>query len=440
MTLSLFWRTFTLLSLLLGSGVFAWVQTLTWLELEPRANREASQVAALVNLSRAALGQVDGIARVTLLKSLGQVGLLHIRPQEPQDRSDPLVQDRFHRELSQEIQRQLGPQAQLGAAVNGVPGLWLRFSVGTDALWLHLEEAESIRLQQSTVLAWIAIALIATVAASAAIARLINRPLRKLGVALSNVMNGQWDHRLPQDSTTREIRDLNRGFNQMAHRLQQADEERRLMLAGISHDLRTPLSRLRLEVEMSVADPDIRRHMSLDIEQAQNTLGQFMAYARPLGSQDMDVQPLPLDDVLPQVLKPYGARPELTLSCSIPPGLKVYADRIGLDRCVINILENALRYAKTPGTQHSEVRLEVLVRGDELHLEFTDQGPGVPEETLSRLTQPFYRVDSSRRDAHGAGLGLAIVEHTVTHMGGQLKIASHAPHGLRVVLALRRAN
>ena len=211
------------------------------------------------------------------------------------------------------------------------------------------------------------------------------------------------------------------------------------MLAGISHDLRTPLSRLRLEVEMSVSDPVIRRHMSLDIEQAQNTLGQFMAYARPLGAQDMDLQPLPLDEVVHQVLEPYRSRPDLRLSGSIPGGLKVYADRVALDRCVVNVLENALRYAKTPGTQHSELHLEVQARGDWLELAFTDQGPGVPSETLTRLTQPFFRVDTSRKDAHGAGLGLAIVEHTMKHMGGQLSMTSHAPHGLRVVLALRRA-
>ena len=438
MTLSLFWRTFALLSLLLGGGVFAWVQTLTSLELEPRAIKEASQVAALVNLTRAALGQVDGIARVTLLKSLGQVGLLHIRPLEPSDRSDPVAQDRFHRELAQEIERQLGPQARLSPAVNGVPGLWLRFTVGSDALWLHLEDAESLRFAQSTVLIWMAIALVATVAASAAIAGLINRPLRQMGVALQHVMEGRWNHRLPEDSATREIRDLNQGFNQMVHRLQQADEERTLMLAGISHDLRTPLSRLRLEVELSVADPEVRRHMAQDIEQAQNTLGQFMAYARPQAPQSVELKPLPFEAWLQEVLEPYRCRPDMTVTCCVPADVQVYAEPVGLERSLVNVLENAIRYGKTPQTDISEISIQGWSEEEWFECVIRDQGPGVPEEALGRLTQPFYRVNTSRTDAHGAGLGLAIVERTIAHMGGQLSVANPPQGGLSVHLKLRR--
>lgn len=434
MTFSLFWRTFALLALLLGGGVFAWVQTLNSLELEPRALREASQVAALVNVTRAALGQVDGIARITLLKSLGQVGLLHIRPHEPTDQVEPEAKDRFHRELAQEIRRQLGPQAQLSTAVNGWPGLWLRFSIGPDTLWLHLEDSQRLQLHQSTVLAWLAIALLATAAASAAIAGLINRPLKQLGVALRHVREGRLDHRLPENSATREIHELNHGFNEMVHRLQQADRERTVMLAGISHDLRTPLSRLRLELEMSVQDPEVRRHMTQDIEQAQNTLGQFMAYAQP---HDPDVQPLTLQPWLRQFLAPYTCAPDLCVSLTLPESTRVLAEPVGLERILTNVLENARRYAKTPGTSVARVCIQGTLIDDTLQLDIADQGPGVPPDTLSQLTQPFFRVDTSRKDASGAGLGLAIVERTLHRMGGRVFISNQAEGGLRVRLMMR---
>ena len=434
MTFSLFWRTFALLALLLGGGVFAWVQTLNSLELEPRALREASQVAALVNLTRAALGQVDGIARITLLKSLGQVGLLHIRPHEPTDQIEPEAKDRFHRELAQEIRRQLGPQAQLSTSVNGWPGLWLRFSIGPDTLWLHLEDSQRLQLHQSTVLAWLGIALMATAAASAAIAGLINRPLKQLGVALRHVREGRLDHRLPENSATREIHELNHGFNEMVHRLQQVDRERTVMLAGISHDLRTPLSRLRLELEMSVQDPEARRHMTQDIEQAQNTLGQFMAYAQP---HDPDVQPLMLQSWLTQFLAPYTCAPDLCVRLVLPESTQVLAEPVGLERILTNVLENARRYGKTPGTSVAQVCIQGTLIDDTLQLDITDHGSGVPPDTISQLTQPFFRVDTSRQDAHGAGLGLAIVERTLHRMGGRLFISNQPQGGLRVRLVMR---
>ncbi len=113
------------------------------------------------------------------------------------------------------------------------------------------------------------------------IARLINRPLRDLSFAASRIREGDLDSRLDENTLTSEIREVNRGFNRMARELAKVEEDRAVMLAGIRHDLRTPLARLRLETEMSVSNDEAKRNMALDIDQLDAIIDKFMDYARP---------------------------------------------------------------------------------------------------------------------------------------------------------------
>ena len=279
--LSLFWRTFVLLAILLAGGVFAWVQTLRAMEFEPRAVQAAQQTASLVNLTRAALAQADGINRVALVKSLGAQQAVRVRPREPGDRWEPLAVDRFTRRVSEELIGALGADAVVARSVNGEPGLWVGFPIERDRYWLQAAPAQTGPLGGSTWAIWIGIALAATVLGSIGIARLINRPLQQLSFAASRIRDGDLDSRLDENTLTSEIREVNRGFNRMARELARVEEDRAVMLAGISHDLRTPLARLRLETEMSVQDEEARRNMALDIDQLDAIIDKFMDYARP---------------------------------------------------------------------------------------------------------------------------------------------------------------
>ena len=128
---------------------------------------------------------------------------------------------------------------------------------------------------------WVSIALLATVLGSAGIARLINRPLKDLSFAASRIRDGEYDSRLDETTMTSEIRQVNMGFNRMARELAKVEQDRAVMLAGISHDLRTPLSRLRLEAEMSVKDEEAKANMAMDIDQLDAIIDKFMDYARP---------------------------------------------------------------------------------------------------------------------------------------------------------------
>ena len=279
--LTLFSRTFFLLALLLGAGIFAWVQTLRSLELEPRAVQAAQQVASLVNLSREALRYTDGINRIAVTKTMTDRESLRVLPREPGDRWEPFEVDRFTRRVGAELRSRLEPQTVIARSVNNNPGLWVGFSIEKDSFWLQADVARVVPLTPGTWFVWVGIALAATLVGSIMIARLINAPLRDLSFAASRIREGDFDSVLDENTLTSEIREVNVGFNRMARELAKVEEDRAVMLAGISHDLRTPLARLRLEVEMSVNDEEAQRNMALDIDQLDAIIDKFMDYARP---------------------------------------------------------------------------------------------------------------------------------------------------------------
>ena len=169
----------------------------------------------------------------------------------------------------------------MASSVNGQKGLWVGFTIEKDAWWLQAEPTRVYPQSSGTWFVWVGIALLATIVGSVVIARLINQPLRELSFAASRIREGEFESRLDENTLTSEIREVNMGFNRMARELAKVEEDRAVMLAGISHDLRTPLARLRLEAEMSVNDEEAKRNMALDIDQLDAIIDKFMDYARP---------------------------------------------------------------------------------------------------------------------------------------------------------------
>ncbi len=436
MALSLFWRTFALLAILLAGGVFAWVQTLRALEFEPRAVQAAQQIAGLVNLSRAALKQADGINRVALIKNMGAQDVIRVAPREPGDQSEAFEVDRFTRRVSRELRTALGPDAVVARSVNGQPGLWVGFSIERDNYWLQAEATHSGPLTGNTWFVWIGIALLATLVGSVAIARLINRPLKQLSFAASRIREGDLDSRLDENTLTSEIREVNMGFNRMARELARVEEDRAVMLAGISHDLRTPLARLRLETEMSVYDEEAKRNMAMDIDQLDAIIDKFMDYARPGETQ---LRPVHVAQLIDREASGFRDPTQIRITSRVAIDLKVMADDTELGRVFSNLFENARRYGRGTYTGLAEVAVSYVRAGPWVILSVRDHGPGVAPEKLPQLTTPFFRGDAARTAATGAGLGLAIVEKAMQRMGGSLELTNAPDGGLMAHIRLKRA-
>jgi len=434
---SLFWRTFFFLSLLLLGCILAWLQTFRALEFEPRTLQSAQQLGSLVNLSRAALKNADAIGRVALVKTLADEEGVRVLPREPKDQFKAYDQDALARRVSEELVRRMGPGTLVAREVNGSEGLWVGFNIDADRYWLQADPARITVVAGTTWLVWLSIAVLLSLAGAALIARLINRPLKNLSFAASRVREGDFAaSHLDEGVATSEIREVNIGFNRMAQRLSKVEQERALMLAGISHDLRTPLARLRLETEMSVVDEQAKTHMAADIEQVNAIIDKFLDYAR---SDHLSTQRISLNAAIDAAAFALEHDDRLSVQLDVPPDIMVIGDAVELQRVFANLLENAIRYGKTPGTDKAQVEIGVRLKDKSVLVKFRDRGPGVPQEQLDRLTQPFYRGDTARTSASGAGLGLAIVEKTIARMGGEFALANTGTGGLAAHIKLQRA-
>ncbi len=434
---NLFWRTFFFLALLLFGSIVAWLQTFRALESEPRAIQSAQQLASLVNLSRAALRYSDSIARVSLIKTLADEERVRIAPREPKDKFDVFVSDEFGEQIAEALKARLGPGTVVAGSVNGEKGLWVGFSIDGDAYWLLTDPSRVGPSRSSVWVIWLMTAAALSLAGAAFIARLINQPLKQLSFAASRMRDGDFDASLLDEQVaTSEIREVNIGFNRMAAQLSKIEQNRVVMLAGISHDLRTPLARLRLETEMSVADLDAREHMAADIAQLDAIIDKFLDYARP---EPVRLLRVSLNEAVDSAVYAVADYEDMDVTVSIPKNLDILADAVDLSRVLANLLENARRYGKTPATGIAEVEIVAKTRDQWVLIKVRDHGPGVAPTVLSKLTSPFFRGDTARTAATGAGLGLAIVDKTILRMGGVFSLVNSSTGGLAAHIKLRRS-
>ena len=434
--LSLFWRTFLLLGALLLGSVMAWFLTFRELEEKPRTLQSAQQLASVVNLTRAALVHADAIARVSLVKTLMEEENVRIAVREPTDVFVLYNHTALGRRISESLRARLGDETIVAQEVNGFSGLWIGFQIEQDNYWLLADPERVGTVQGQTWLVWLTIAASLSLLGAAGFASLLNRPLRQLSAATARVRDGDFrTGHLDENVATVEIRAVNISFNRMAEQLAKAEADRTLMLAGISHDLRTPLARLRLETEMSVPDDTARQLMAADIEQVTAIIDKFLDYAR---AEHVQMETVNLTDVVLAALQPYAGAPDCEVSFSADTVFMVHADPVELRRVIDNLLENASRYGRRPD-KVLELDITLQKMGPLVSMNLTDHGCGVPPELLPRLPEPFFRANEARTAATGSGLGLAIATKTMQRMGGQLLLRSAPTGGLMAELVLRAA-
>jgi two-component system, OmpR family, osmolarity sensor histidine kinase EnvZ len=396
----------------------------------------AQQIASLVNLSRAALRITDEINRVAVTKTMADQEAIQLVLREPKDKYEPFEVDRFTRLVGAELRSRLAPDTVIARSVNGKEGLWVGFAIEKDLYWMQADSARVLPLTSKTWFVWVGIAFLATLFGSMAIARLINQPLRELSFAASRIRGGEYDSVLDESTMTSEIREVNKGFNRMARELAKVEEDRAVMLAGISHDLRTPLARLRLEAELSVVDEEAQRAMAQDIDQLDAIIDKFMDYAR---SHEASLVPVNLSQLVDKEASAFRDPSEIRITNRTAIDIRVMADEVELGRVLGNLFENARRYGRSIDTGIALVTVNYARSGPWVIISVRDHGPGVAPEKLAQLTTPFYRGDAARTAATGAGLGLAIVEKALQRMGGQFEISNAPDGGLVAHIRIKRA-
>jgi two-component system osmolarity sensor histidine kinase EnvZ len=436
--LGLFGRTFLLLAALMLVSLGAWLQVFFSMELGPRANQMAQRVVTAVNITRTALVYAQSEERSKLLLDLATNEGIQVYPRELTDFAEPLPDDRYWQRVAENIRFRFGPETQVAWGVNQVPGFWVSFSINDDLFWLVFEREQIGLTGGIEWLGWGATALLLSLVGAAVSVGFVNRPLSRIARAAQVLSRGENPSPLPENGP-REIRDLNKSFNRMARDLRQTEADRELMLAGISHDLRTPLARMRLEIEMSGVSEEARQAIDDDLGQIDHSIGQLMEYARPAGTLPQlatDVSTV-LNDLLERERAMADMRGD-ELDSDIEPALRARITALDLKRIVTNLIENARRYGRS---EDGVLRLSTTLvnEGNMLFIDVADRGPGIAPQDVERLLRPFSRGEAARTGVSGAGLGLAIVERLLKHVGGQLRLLPREGGGLRARIELPKA-
>jgi two-component system osmolarity sensor histidine kinase EnvZ len=426
--MSLFARAFLLIALLLVVSALASFQIYRIHEREPRARELAQQTVSTVNLTRAALLNADPFLRRELLLELNEREGIRITPVTAAEKLEPLPPEPLFGMVAGRVRAALGPATRFAFARDEVEGFWVSFTMDEDEYWVMLPRERFAPGLGLGLLGW-GLALLALALAGAwFIASRIARPLAEVTRAAGRLGRGE-AHQPLAESGPRELRTVAAAFNRMAADLDELERERATVLAGISHDLRTPLSRLRLALEMSGAKPDIAAGMGTDIEEMDRVIGQFLDYAR---GEDEARAEGDLDALAADVAAAAARRGERVAfhAGGVPPF--PFAS-LALRRAVGNLVNNALRHAG------GAVEVATRVERDRAMVEVLDRGPGIPAAEIERLKRPFTRLDDARGGGGGSGLGLAIVERVARAHGGRLELAPREGGGLaaRLVLALR---
>jgi two-component system, OmpR family, osmolarity sensor histidine kinase EnvZ len=304
------------------------------------------------------------------------------------------------------------------------PSVWVHGA--KDAGWVVVP-VQPLRPPRSRdrMLMWLALIFSTAVLAALFGAWQLQHPLRALAQAVQRFGRGQPTPPVPERGPS-ELRQLTHGFNQMVREVSQTENDRAVMLAGVAHDLKTPLARLRLRAEM-MDDEKTRDGVVRDVDSMAHIVDQFLVFAhdRPDGSE-----PVPVDEQCERVARAYRAvaagAESIRLKLEAGPAFALPAAT--LDRLLSNLLDNAHAYGAPP------VDIETRRGANGWVLSVSDHGKGIAPDDIIKASRPFVRLDPARGGSGHSGLGLAIVERLARRAGGECEVSNRAEGGLQIVM------
>ncbi len=437
---SLLWRTLVVLvAALVLSQVAAWYLLEEFVN-RPRVAAAVGQVVSHLKTVNAALQTLKPADREAFIARVAETDGIRIVPAERGERLEPAgdrpalrlfrarIREVFGAEADVYVRRARGrPPAADDEPMRGRV-LWVRMPAEGQPVLVGFPRTRIDRDLSTAFIAWSVVAASIAILATFFLMWRLNRPLDQLARAAAVVGKGEDPAPVAETGPT-EIRAVARAFNQMAHDLAKSQRERATFLAGISHDLRTPLARLRLDVEMlgERVEPDTQRGMVQDVEDMNAIIDQFIDFMRSESAEPHSLVSLP---ELARACAEGAARLGAAVTCELEdvPGLMLRP--LAMRRLVDNLITNAARHAG------GEIVVRTGVRDGKAVLAVLDRGPGIPAAMVEHLKQPFTRRDEARSGSSGAGLGLAIAARVAALHHGTLELLRRDGGGLEARLTL----
>lgn len=354
-------------------------------------------------------------------------GLL-IAPALPQVTPDDAERSQRAASIQARLDGELGRPVQVIAALTPEPGLWVNLQpTGQATQWLFLPTPKIIYRRSDSLVVALIVGFLVVFVGGMLLLWQVQRPLERLAKAFEAVGPAA----PPKDLDVEGVgisRLVIERYNAMAARQRRHEEDRAIMLAGVAHDLRSPITRLRLLLELE--NGGRRVEFNQNIGEIERITEQFLAFAR--GYDDEDATPHDLKPFVQEVIAPFRER-----GVAIKPAA---ADTIvairpnALRRALINLIENALEYGAAP------VAVDVRRDGDEIVLAVEDAGLGIADTDIARAMRPFTRLDGARGGKGHCGLGLAVVAQIAASHGGRLVLQRQAAGGFAAEIRLPDAS
>jgi two-component system osmolarity sensor histidine kinase EnvZ len=374
---------------------------------------------ALERFSPAALARISGLPLAVGAVPAGSV---------PLERAARPLRGRADR-LQRQLCRRLGACPVLRAAAQDPPGVWVEMASPLETIWVWAPLPSPLQRPPDPLALGLGFGVGGLGACLLFLSLEVQRPLRRLEEALAAVGLEAWPAPVPARGS-RAVRQLTQRFNTMLERLERAEQERTTMLAGLAHDLRSPLTRLRLRLEIAASGPMSARELDRatgDIAALERITSQFLAFAA-VGQEEPALE-LPLEELLAETAAQVDS---LSLDLDLVP-LRRRVRPIALARAVANLLDNASSHGRPP--------LRLVLRpwsptaagpggpaggpvqgpAEGFEIQVWDQGPGIAAPQWQTALQPFQRLDAARSGQGHCGLGLAIAERVARDHGGGLE-------------------
>lgn len=356
-------------------------------------------------------------------------------PQQFPEVSDKYFVELFTDEMERSLSEHLGEQVTIYFKFKPTPNLWVNVP-SMQGAWLKQPVSFYANYSPSLIIGWLLGVPILSLIAILTLIRQINRPLERLRQAGAEYLATGHTENLRTHTGPIEIRQANKAFNQLFNTLEQNEKERTVMLAGISHDLRTPLTRMRLTAEM-LPDEFFKEGLIYDIDDMDAILEQFISFMRD--GSDEPIIPTDIDAIFQEVIVQFAP-----LSFTYQPNHlpKIPLRALSIKRMIVNLVSNAKRYGADPVSLAAYISEEVQALDEtddkavaktikQLNIVVRDAGRGIAESELESIMQPFVRGEEART-TQGSGLGLAIVGRIARLHGGTVVARNHPQGGLEV--------
>jgi two-component system osmolarity sensor histidine kinase EnvZ len=409
------------------------IKVFDYFEMEPRAESMAQEISTIVKYTKAAIQSAYPSTRLDLLQSLSKMSDVKIVPAYYFENIKPLPDEIFLSMVVKKIKQDLGEDTIVTLNHYDIPGIWVSFEIGDGLFWAVIPRNVFDRPFPWHWIGWGIVVFLVSISGAYFLTTRINKPLNLLINATSKLKKGLPFKKIPEDTAT-EFKEVTKAFNEMASNLAKSENERRFIMGSVSHDIRTPLTRMKLSLEMlPKKSAFLKESMDQDIDEINQIINQFLDFVR--GFDDEPISSLNFGNFLTELKKQHAILghdlkiSKITRSKDIPKNLFIDVRPLAFKRLFDNLINNGVKFSKS-----NKIELVAKLYNEKIEINVLDNGPGIPKAQREKLLEPFERLDQARGSIGGSGLGLAIANRIVMVHNGKLELINRRTGGLNVKL------